>query len=238
MSSPNLAEMNHSFVIFFSELFSLLFPKLCLGCHKELKGVNKCLCFACELGLPQSFEDGLGVSKAMNSLELPIPLKHAFSLYFFEKNNLVEKLLYHLKYMGNRQVGVFFGRKMASLIAKSGCHYDGIIGVPLHVKRKRKRGFNQVDIIGQSVEKVLGIPYHGSLLRRIKNTPPLSKRKGDRKQIVDKAFKLSAPESLLPGHYLLLDDIFTSGTTLEACGKTLLTQKAIRLSIATVAYRN
>ena len=85
-------------------------------------------------------------------------LKHLFSLYYFEPTGIMESMLYALKYQENKTVGVFFGRKLAAAMAVSAVHFDGIIGVPLQPKRKRKRGYNQVDIIGETAAKALTIP--------------------------------------------------------------------------------
>ena len=148
----------------------------------------------------------------------------------------MERLLYALKYQGNKAVGLFFGKKLAAAIVESQVKYDGIIGVPLHLIRKRKRGFNQVDIVGKATSEALDIPYFSKVIIRTKNTPPLSKSKGKRSSVLSQAFALRQP---LPaqGHYLLIDDIFTTGATLDACAITLLNQHAISLSIATIAYR-
>ena len=145
--------------------------------------------------------------------------------------------MYALKYQGNKEIGLFFGRKLAAAMVATKEDYDGIIGVPLHVKRRRKRGFNQVDIIGKAAAKALDIPYYGTALVRTKNTPPLSKVNGERNAILVNAFEIN--QQLPAGkYYLLLDDIFTTGATLNACASILLEETAISLSIASVAYRN
>jgi competence protein ComFC len=151
---------------------------------------------------------------------------------------LIESLLYQLKYVGNKAIGVFFDQKLAGLISGLACAFDGIIGVPLHPKRQRKRGFNQVDLIGQSAAKALSITYYGTFLERIKHTPKLSKASRDRTEILQDAFRINPLIKLPKGHYLLLDDILTTGVTLKACSKLLVKIDHLSLSIATIVYRN
>lgn len=116
-------------------------------------------------------------------------------------------------------MGLFLGQKLASLIAEAQLHFDGIIGVPLHPKRKRRRGFNQVDLIGECEAIALNIPYYGNFLKQIKQTPKLSQVNRDRKEILQDAFRINTRIKLSKGHYLLIDDILTTGATLKACSR-------------------
>ena len=124
-----------------------------------------------------------------------------------------------MKYKGNRSVDLFFGQKLASLIAEAQLQFDGIIGVPLHPKRKRRRGFNQVDLIGERAANSLNIPYYGNFLKRVKHAPKLSQANKDRTEILQDAFRINSRIKLSKGHYLLIDDILTTGATLKACSR-------------------
>lgn len=221
----------------FNDLFSLFFPKLCLGCEEALLLTKQCICYRCEIALPPTYFHLVNENPMDDRIATSPQLKKLFSLYYFESSGTIERMLYALKYQGNKTVGVFFGRKLAATIAANSMHFDGIVGVPLHLKKKRKRGYNQVDIIGETAAAVLAIPYYNSALTRTKNTPPLSKIKEERAVVLATAFAVK--EVLSAGkHYLLLDDIFTTGATLNACAKVLLEEARISLSIATLAYRN
>lgn len=190
MSLPNLIEMKKVFFSLLLDLFDLFFPKLCPGCDREILPQKKILCFECELELPFCYNHWInGEESFLFSNQIP-NIHHAISLYYFEENSVLEKMLYQLKYGGNKEIGRFFGRKLAGVVQENGCQFDGIVGVPLHPKRKRKRGFNQVDIIGESLGEALGIPYTGSYIKRIKNTPKLSKTKQNRGHILHNAFTL------------------------------------------------
>ena len=221
----------------FSDLIALLFPSVCLGCNQALNQSNTILCMCCEIQLPMAYhKNQINMSMPLSEEFIP-SIKGAFSLYLFEENSVIEKMLYQLKYNGNKPIGSYFGRKLGGYLWENDIVLDGIIGVPLHHKRLRKRGFNQVDIIGKKLSEALNIPYIEDHIKRIKHTPPLSKVKTNRKTILVDAFQCISPQRLAPGHYLLLDDIFTTGITLRACAEVLLSTQKITLSIATVALR-
>lgn len=230
--------MKNVFSTLLLDLFDLFFPKLCPGCDREISSKKKALCFECELELPLCYNHWTTDKESLMLTNRISNIHHAFSLYFFEENSVLEKMLYQLKYGGNKEIGRFFGRKLAGIIQEGGYQFDGIVGVPLHPKRKRKRGFNQVDVIGKSLGEALGIPYTGTYIKRVKNTPKLSKTKQNRGHILHNAFILDRKHAFASGHYLLLDDIFTTGATLSACINCIQKNKNVCLSIATVAFRN
>lgn len=238
MGEPNRLEMFAQLFRLLQAIFDLFFPLRCLGCQRAIQSSKKVLCIYCELNLPLTFFHLMYPSPLKQHLFADFPIQQVFSLYVFEENALVESLLYELKYKGNRPVGAFFGQKLASLIVDSKTHFDGIIGVPLHPKRKRKRGFNQVDLIGESAAKALKITYYGNFLRRVKHTPKLSQASRDRTAILQNAFRINPMINLPKGHYLLLDDILTTGATLKACSRWIIKIDGLCLSIATIVYRN
>ena len=222
----------------FKDLFLLFFPQLCLGCQKELLDTTQVICFSCELGLSLNY-----MPLKKGCFHFPDPRKNwsidcGFYLYYFKEKQGIETLLYALKYQGNRKVGTFLGQKLADTIAESPLHFDGIIGVPLHPLRLFNRGYNQVDLIGKCAGEVLKIPYYPSILKRKKNTPALSKTRQDRQKLMSNAFQINTKQRLKKGHYLIIDDIFTTGATLNACIKILNKQPGISLSIGVIAYRN
>ena len=238
MGEPNHLEMFANLFHLLQAVFDLFFPQRCLACQSAILPPKKVLCIYCELNLPLTFFHLMHPSPLKQHLFATFPIHQVFSLYFFEESALIESLLYELKYKGNRAVGAFFGQKLASLMVESKIHFDGIIGVPLHSKRKRKRGFNQVDLIGEGAAKVLNIPYYGNYLQRVKHTPKLSQASRDRTAILQDAFRINPMIKTTKGHYLLLDDILTTGATLKACSKLMIKIDGLCLSIATIVYRN
>lgn len=237
MCLSNLLEMKNALRLVFSDLFRLLIPSLCMGCQEELSTRHSSLCIGCEMHLPQTYhENRINLTLALSEHLIPT-IQAAFSLYLFEENGVIEKMLYQLKYKGNRAIARYFGQKLSGFIHEKNMIFDGIIGVPLHRKRLRQRGYNQVDVIGKKLGEIFGIPYLENHIERIKNTPPLSQIKTNRKPLLVDAFRCSARTQLPRGHYLLLDDIYTTGSTLSACAEVLLEKENITLTIATIALR-
>lgn len=237
MKRPNRIEMNRSRFSLFSKLLNLLFQRLCLLCQGLLKKHHKIICTACELNLPLAYGTWGLPETAFDDFIKNNALKGCYALFYFRKNESIEHLLFDLKYKRIKKIGRFFGGQLVAFVQANHLQFDGILGVPLHPKRKQKRGFNQVKIIGREAAMVLNIPYL-DVLQRIKNTPPLSKTKKERKKVVQNAFRFQNTEPLKEGNYLMIDDIFTTGATLNACLKILPRGEKIHWTIVCIAYRN
>lgn len=237
MGRPNLIEMIPFWILVVRSIEDLFFPHLCKGCGQVLARPLQVICPQCEIMLPSAFALAGHTLEGMEKLKTKYALCHCFALYNFRANGQLEKLLYSLKYQNQSMVGTYFGRKLAAYVRQENLHYDGIIGVPLHPKRRHKRGYNQVDILGKMASELLNIPYCGKVLIRTKNTPPLSKIKKDRTRVLAHAFAIDVTAIPHCGHYLLIDDIFTTGATLDACLTLLVTHTDCRFSIGTIAYR-
>lgn len=153
----------------------------------------------------------------------------------FSKNSILEKLLYQLKYKGQKQLGTYFVTLLGQEL-KSSINYqaiDAIIPVPLH----RKRGYNQVSLFGKAIAHHLEVPFIENALYRTRNTKKLTKNfYKDREKILENAFYLDLKDSM-PKHWLLVDDIITTGETLDFCGRLILENPKNELSIATIGYR-
>ena len=135
-TSPNQIEMLSALKRIFNDLFSLFFPKLCLGCEEALLLTKQCICYRCEIALPPTYFHLVNENPMDDRIATSPQLKKLFSLYYFESSGTIERMLYALKYQGNKTVGVFFGRKLAATIAANSMHFDGIVGVPLHLKKR------------------------------------------------------------------------------------------------------
>ncbi len=175
----------------------------------------------------------------MQKLTPRLKLELATALCYFESNSVVERLIYHLKYGNQEQLGSYFGKIASELIHKNiFMDIDAVIPVPLHSKRKRKRGYNQVTLFGKEIANYLGVPLIENELVRIENTKQLAKTSPlDRALVLKNAFQYKTKNDK-PKHFLLVDDVITTGATLVACGKLLTSNSKNRLSIATIGYRN
>lgn len=171
-------------------------------------------------------------------LNTKLRIEAATALCYFEKNSIIEHLIYQLKYSGQEQLGAYFGTLLGEQLKllDSYQNIEAVIPVPLHIKRKRKREFNQATLFGKTIAKCLGVPFIEKAILRIQNTKQLAKTTGDRSVVLENAFQLDLKNSS-PKHWLLVDDVITTGATLDTCGSLLLKNPKNRLSIATIGYR-
>jgi ComF family protein len=161
----------------------------------------------------------------------------AASFVFFDKGEKVQNMLHSLKYRNNTPLGIFlgelYGRELKSSPLFSTC--DSIVPVPLHLKKIRTRGYNQSDFIADGLSNALGVPVNKKLLvRSVATSTQTRKARYARFENVDNVFRLSGkkPEAK---HFLLVDDIITTGSTLEACAQCLSQIEGVKVSVATIA---
>lgn len=223
---------------FANDLVNLFFPLQCLGCNCPLVPDEKNICVHCQLQLPFTYfhlDENNPMTQKLNAL---LKIEATTSLCYFEKNSVFEQLIYQLKYGGQKQLGAYFGSLMGELLLalKEFKNVEAVIPVPLHPRRKRKRGYNQVSLFGKTIAQHLDVPFIEGLLLRTENTKQLAKTTDDRNAVLKNAFELDTKNSN-PKHWLLVDDVITTGATLDACGSLLLKNPENQLSIATIGYR-
>ena len=168
-----------------------------------------------------------------------IKIENAAALLLFEKKGMVQQLIHNLKYRGHEEIGEFFGKWLGRDLKSSG-NYSGItavVPVPLHKSRLKERGYNQVEKFGKAIAAELGVPYIDNVLvkKKASRTQTLQKRFA-RWGTIDASFMIEHPENLEQAHVLLVDDLVTTGATLEACATKLLTIPGLKVSIATIAF--
>lgn len=167
-----------------------------------------------------------------------IPLENACSLFIFEKNSLVQHLMHELKYKGRVEISFYLGKWLGAILKEVTAYQniDYVIPIPLHKRKLAKRGYNQVAGFGQEIAKALGTKYTHQVL--IKNNPSKTqvfKDRFARAQLQHHLFALKRTELLINKHILLVDDIITTGATLETCAKILLDIPGLKISIASMA---
>ena len=221
------------------DFLMLFFPSNCLVCGKRLHAPGVILCFVCEMKMPKTgFEDSDNnpVSKIFWGR---VPVRAGTSLFRFEKGSAYQTLLHDLKYRGNRRAGLYLGRLLGQALEHttfSDC--DLMVPVPLHRKRLKQRGYNQSEIIALGASEITGIPVASRLINRNKNmrSQTLMNRQ-ERFANMETAFSLCDGAPDLHGKkILIIDDIITTGATLEACSLVLLSHFKCRVYIATVSY--
>lgn len=225
-------------IYFLNSIIGLFYPSVCAACGTSLYKWEKQVCLRCRSLLPQT---GYALNEDNPLAKLfygRVQLKAVTSCYFFSKEGKVQHLIHELKYKGNEEAGVFLGQEIGKSIKEAPLFQgiDYLIPVPLHPKREKERGYNQSLLIAQGIHEATGIPIGKDYLFRTVNTATQThKSKEDRWQNVKNIFTLRHGEQLEGKYVLLIDDVLTTGATLEACALALSKVSGITISCATAA---
>lgn len=226
-------------MILLKDLFHIFYPKICVICDEKLIQNEKVVCTICRHDLPLTNFQNYSDNKITQTFYGRIALEKGFSLLFFRKKGSTQKLIHDLKYKNNEEIGVFFGEWLGEILKenKEFNNVDFIIPVPLHPKKIRERGYNQVTKFGEKISFYLGIPFIENELIRISSTKTQTfKTRFERFNNIDTKFLLKNPLKFKGKHILLIDDVITTGATLEACAKEFLKPENSKISILTMAY--
>ncbi|NQX40346.1 comF family protein [Pedobacter steynii] len=224
---------------YFNDFLSLLFPNLCSGCGTSLYRGESQLCSKCLYNLPYTDHHLHEENKVAKQFWGRIPCHAAMAMLFFRKGGRVQQIIHHLKYSNQPELGIKLGKLLGErlLLAPAYQHIDLIIPVPLHKKRERQRGYNQSAGIAEGIAEVLQIPMSKvHLLRKSSTDSQTRKGRSLRFENMSKAFEVRNGEALKDKHILLVDDVMTTGATLEACGLELLKCGINKVSFATLAF--
>lgn len=218
-------------------MLNLLFPKVCEGCKSILLKSEEIICTQCRHNLPLACHHTTGNLTMKNIFYGKFPLEEATALIKFQKRGITQELLHNLKYRGKEKISSFFGKWLGKELAENSKYQqvDLVIPVPLHKQKLKKRGYNQVEGFGVEIANALGVPYKDDLLIKVSKTKSqVFKHRFSRFQS-EEIFTIQHSESIKNKHILLVDDIVTTGATLENCALQLLKNKGVKLSLATIA---
>jgi ComF family protein len=223
-----------------SDFFDFIYPRCCCGCGKSLGRSEECICADCFLELPLTFFEKEHLNPVSNELLARVPVKEACAAFYFIKDGILQKMLHLLKYCGNRQAGVFLGGQLGRILANSGNyeHIDCIIPVPVNAKKQKSRGYNQSEVIAEAMRKYLPCPLVcDALIKPIASESQTTKSRYERYENLLDGFALgeNALTALENKHILLIDDVITTGATVERCAKELLKIRGVTVSAAAVA---
>ena len=224
---------------FLIDLFHLFYPKICVICDEKLIENEITVCTICRHDLPLTNFNNFSDNKLTQTFYGRIPLEKGFSLLYFRKKSSIQKLIHDLKYKGNQEIGIFFGNWLGEYLKdnKEFNNIDFIIPVPLHPKKMKERGYNQVSKFAEKLSFHLNIPSIENDLIRISSTKTQTfKTRLERFNNIDTKFVLKNPTKFEGKHILLVDDVITTGATLEACANEFLKLKNCKISILTMAY--
>ena len=220
-------------------LLKLIFPKLCNGCDELLLLNENVICSNCRHSLPLTNHHLILNNDTTKKFYGIIDIEFSASMLYFHKDGIVQKLIHNLKYKGQKNIGTFLGEWYANDLKNNPIisAVTHIIPVPLHKKRLKERGYNQVDEFCEALSKELDIPFNKSLLQRKKYSATQTKKnKTERQFDNNNIFDVTFTKKDENKHYLLIDDVITTGATLELCAKTLLKIPNTKISIVTIAF--
>ncbi|WKD85137.1 Amidophosphoribosyltransferase [Polaribacter huanghezhanensis] len=224
---------------YLQDLVHLFFPKICITCESKLLQSEKIICTLCRHDLPIICYKDYKDNKITKAFYGRIPIEKASSFLFYRKEGKTKDLIHALKYKGNQEVGVFIGDWLGNILKDSNefADIDCIIPVPLHPKKLKKRGYNQLTTFGLSLSKHLEKPYlEDVLIRTSASKTQTFKQRFERFSNNDTKFSVPNSSTLKNKHILLIDDVITTGATLESCCKELLIAENSKISIVTMAY--
>jgi ComF family protein len=204
-------------------LLSLLVSQGCYACGRSLSSQESLVCLSCLSQVQETdFQHRMADNELYHRLAGRVPLVGASSLFYFDKAGKLQKLMQALKYEQVPQLGIFFGRYFGEVLADSPLviGVEALIPVPLHPRKEQKRGYNQANLIAQGMSEVLGIPTRAELVQRIRKTTSQARKAGAARWAnVEGAFRACEP---LPAQVMVVDDVITTGATLEATIRALL----------------
>jgi ComF family protein len=220
-------------------LLQLFFPQVCAGCDKLLLHSESVICTLCRHEMPLTLHQLQPDNEAFRKFYGRIGLENVSCFLLFHKKGIVQELIHKLKYKDCEAVGSCLGEWFAPELEKSGLAtgIDAIIPVPLHPKKLRKRGYNQVSAFGKALSLRLDIPFNDQLLERRKYSKTQTQKDlFGRSEINTALFGVNFTHENHNLHFLLIDDVLTTGSTIEACARALLTIPGTKVSVACMAY--
>ena len=223
----------------FQDLLSVVLPRTCPACGKPLKDWEECLCLTCLAGLPLTRFHEHPDNPLAEVFWGRVRLEQAVAWFYFRKGSAYQDVMHNFKYNHRPDIGVYLGKQIGYELKHSTIFVkpDVVIPVPLHRRKLRKRGYNQSEKISKGISIALDIPMDiKTLYRSGKTATQTRKSRFERWLNVSGKFGLRDPDRIRDLHILLVDDVVTTGATLEACAEVLLSVPGVRVSVAAVAW--
>ncbi|MFC2111062.1 ComF family protein [Bacteroidota bacterium] len=229
---------NISMASVIDDFLSLIYPRICMACGNNLLKHEDCICTSCLYHLPKT-NFHLDNDNPVNKLFWGrVKIESASAFYYYNKGGKIQNLIHKLKYKGNKEIGEYIGMQYGYHLNSSEdfSSIDIIIPVPLHYKKQIKRGYNQSHLIvsglSKSMKKKISID---NLYRKFESETQTRKTKYKRWENVSEIFDVRNPELFVNKHILLVDDVITTGATIEACANVLLKINSVRVSVIALA---
>jgi ComF family protein len=221
------------------DFISLLFPRLCYACGDHLLRNENLICTECYVVIPRTNYHLENENPVAQLFWGRCPIEKAAAFSFYNKGSRIRNLIHNLKYRGVKEIGFELGRIYGFSLKSSGFteDIDLIIPVPLHPSKKRIRGFNQSDYISSGLSDATDLPVETNSLVRIAGSETQTKRsRYERWTNVEGIFHVVDPEIIIGRHILLVDDVITTGSTIESCADELLKVKGVKVSVVALGF--
>lgn len=219
------------------DFISLLFPNSCIACQGDLHRNEGLICTYCRHSLPltnyHQFEDNPLAQRFWGR----VSVTHAFAYLKYIKHGKVQRIIHALKYQGLEEIGELMGRWYGTELKKANFHqqFDLILPVPLHKARQKQRGYNQSDSFAKGLSQALAIPWSSSVLKRVKaNNTQTNKSRYHRWLNVKDLFVVATVEEVQAKRILVVDDVITTGATIEACLHSLIEAGCASVSVGAI----
>ena len=220
------------------DIIGLVYPETCCCCNKLLINSEKVTCLWCLYNLPRTKYHLLKENFVFELFYGRANIENATSMFFFDKGTNYQRIIHKLKYKGEKDIGVEFGRVFGNEIKESEdySNFDYIVPVPLHPDKMKRRGFNQSECIADGLSTSMNIDVNThNLIRTINTNTQTKKSRFERFENTKDVFTLNEASDLNNKSVLLVDDVVTTGSTLEACSNVITDTTNCKVSIATLA---
>ncbi len=222
-----------------NSIFNLFYPKVCVACDVLLLPNETLICHHCQSELPLTYFHLDNQNTLYDRLATIVNIEAATSLLLFDKSEVVKELIHQLKYRNQQEIGSFLGKLVAGQIKNDSIisQIDYIVPAPLHPKKQRKRGYNQLTVFGKTLQNELKIEYNPHiLLKTVNNQSQTTKTAAQRRKNVAGVYQVQNSKKYANKHFLIIDDVMTTGATIEACAETVLQQiEGAKVSVLTMA---
>jgi ComF family protein len=222
---------------FLRDFISLFYPEVCLICGEGLNSKEEFVCTMCMYKLPKTNYHTNADNPLAKVFWGRVEVNAVAAYCHYQKGNTVQDLVHELKYNGKKQLGTYLGKWYGNDLKESPLFnkVDAIVYIPLHPTKLKKRGYNQSALFAEGLAQSMGVPLLHGALSRVKNTDTQTRKSRiERWANVEGIFKVDKPEELINKHVLLVDDIITTGATIEACAVELLKANPASISIASI----
>lgn len=221
-----------------TDFLALFYPNYCYACGRKLSKNRSCICPECELHLPRTDYHRYSPNPMEQLFWGRVPVEAAAAYLYFKKGGSVQSLVHALKYKDRPEIGRYFGRLLGELLRVHAVfnQAEALVPVPLHPRKQRLRGYNQSEEIAGGMREAMGIPVWTHVLVRQTTTDTQTKRSVyQRWENVHSAFAVPVPSALEGRHVILVDDVVTTGSTMEAAAQSLVAVPGVRVSMAALA---